>query len=175
MNDLAFEIPVKLRLAEGAKIRRISSAREASVLLESADWPGGQTEIRREACIFADDALAGHRTMEDARHIFVMAAREADILVEPSPDDDSKTNRIYFESSVCIQPHGGSTTREVKSVNGACEILIDWPHAKRGPYYQSAREVMQAALDGKATPAEAREAFAALAAHAGILVERGAG
>jgi len=101
------------------------------------------------------------------------AADQAGVYVEPSPldpDGDSKQKRIYFESSLRIQPHGGETVREVKSINGACEILIDWPHGKRGPFYQSAREVVQAALEGKATPAQAREAFAALAAHAGILI-----
>jgi hypothetical protein len=59
--------------------------------------------------------------------------------------------------------------RDVRSVEGACEVLIDWPHGRRGPFYQSALEVMNAALEGNATAAEAREAFADLCAHAGIL------
>jgi hypothetical protein len=173
MKDVVFTTPIKLRLHEGAKIRRIASVHEASILLASADWSGDRTDVHRDACAAADDALAGYGTATDAFNALVLVANEAGILAQPSSDDVDKQNRIHFESSVRIQPHGGSTVREVKSVNGACEILIDWPHAKRGPYYQSAREVVEAALDGKATPGQAREAFAALAAHAGILIERG--
>jgi hypothetical protein len=174
MKDEAFSTPVKVRLSDGAKIQRIASTQQAFILLESADWPGERTLVHSDACEVAEDALGGHRTAQEAFNAFVLAAQEAGIFLESSSDDAGKPNRIHFERSVCIQPHGGSTTREVKSVNGASEILIDWPHAKRGPYYQSAREVVQAALDGKATPDQAREAFAALAGHAGILIERGA-
>ena len=35
-------------------------------------------------------------------------------------------------------------------VNGACEALIDWPHAKRGPYYQSGREILEGTIQAKA-------------------------
>ena len=174
MTDMAFENPAKVRLREGGKIRQIASAQDASILLDSADWPGDRTQIHLAACQAADEALSGSGKATDAFNAFILAAREADILVEASAEDKHKTSRIFFESSVCIRPHGGSSVREVKSVNGACEILIDWPHAKRGPYYQSAREVVQAALDGTATPHQAREAFVALAGHAGILIDGGA-
>ncbi|WP_081609856.1 DUF982 domain-containing protein [Mesorhizobium sp. STM 4661] len=167
-----FDIPVKVRLREGAKARRIASAHEAYVLLESADWPADQSQAHRDACGVAEDALAGHREDAEVFDAFSLAAKEPGILVESSIEDGIVPSRFYFESIVCVQPRGGSTVREVKSVNGACEVLIDWPHVKRGPYYQSAREVVHAALDGKATPDQAREAFA-LAGHAGILVERG--
>lgn len=114
------------------------------------------------------------RSAEDAPTAFVAAANAAAIVVEPASDDGGRPGRIHFERNVCIQPHGGNTAREVKSVNGACEILIDQPHAKRRPYYQSAREVVHAALEVKANPGKAREALVALAAHAGIVFERGA-
>ena len=76
----------------------------------------------------------------------------------------------YFDTSVRVQAGDGKTLRDVRSVEGACEVLIDWPHARRGPFYQSALEVVNAALEGSATVGEAREAFADLCAHAGILV-----
>ena len=81
------------------------------------------------------------------------------------------TDRKSFDSPVKLQVGGEKTLRTVKSVEGACEVLIDWPHARRGPFYQSAREVVEAAIAGTATTAEAREAFAALAAHAGVIVD----
>jgi hypothetical protein len=81
------------------------------------------------------------------------------------------TERIAFESPVKLQVGSDKTLRTVKTVEGACEVLIDWPHARRGPVYQSTREVLEAASDGKATAAEAREAFTELAAHAGVLVD----
>ena len=73
-----------------------------------------------------------------------------------------------FGSSVCVQI-SDSTKREVKSVRGACEILIDWPHSRRGPVYQVTMEALQSALAGKATAEEAHDAFVAFAKHAGVL------
>lgn len=174
MTDVAFETPAKVRLREGGKLHRVASAHDASVLLHSADWPGYRTQVHGVASHAADEALGGRGAATDAVNAFILAAREAGILVEAPPEDNRKTSRIFLESSVRIRPHGGSSVREVKTVNGACEILIDWPHAKRGPYYQSAREVVQAALDGTASPHQAREAFVALAGHAGVLFDRGA-
>ena len=80
-------------------------------------------------------------------------------------------DRRYFETPVRVQAGDANTLRDVRSVEGACEVLIDWPHARRGPFYQSALEVVNSALEDRATIAEAREAFADLCAHAGILVE----
>lgn len=174
MTDVAFETPARVRLRQGGKIQQITSAQDASILLHSADWPCDRTELHHSASEAADEALGGCGTATDAFNAFVIAAREADILVEASSRDNRKTSRIFFESSVRIKPHGGSSVRDVDTVDGACEILIDWPHAKRGPYYQSAREVVQAALGGTATPHQAREAFVALAGHAGVLIDRGA-
>ena len=81
-----------------------------------------------------------------------------------------KEDRLPFESSVCVKI-SDNTKREVKSVRGACEVLIDWPHARRGPVYQSTMEVLQAALAGKADAAEAHDAFVAFAKHAGVHVD----
>lgn len=80
-----------------------------------------------------------------------------------------KEDRMPFGSSVCVQV-SDSTKREVKSVRGACEILIDWPHSRRGPVYQVTMEALQSALAGKATAEEAHAAFVAFAKHAGVLV-----
>ena len=79
-----------------------------------------------------------------------------------------KEDRLPFISSVNVQI-SDSTKREVKSVRGACEVLIDWPHSRRGPVYQTTMEVLQAAIAGKATADEAHDAFVGFAKHAGVL------
>lgn len=80
-----------------------------------------------------------------------------------------KQDRLPFGASVCIRID--STKRQVKTVQGACEVLIDWPHARRGPVYQSTMEVLQAALAGKVSAEEAHDAFVAFAKHADVFVE----
>lgn len=82
--------------------------------------------------------------------------------------DLEKQNRLPFGSPVCVKI--GNTKREVKSVHDACEVLIDWPHARRGPVYQSTMEILQAAVAGKASTEQAHDAFADFARHAGVLV-----
>ena len=79
-----------------------------------------------------------------------------------------KEDRLPFSSPVCIQI--SDTKREVKSVRGACEVLIDWPHSRRGPVYQTTMDVLQSAIAGKVTAEEAHQAFVAFAKHAGVLV-----
>jgi hypothetical protein len=59
----------------------------------------------------------------------------------------------------------------VKSVNGASEVLTDWPHARRGPVYQETVAAIEATLTGDAPAEHARAAFQAFAEHAGVLVE----
>lgn len=81
-----------------------------------------------------------------------------------------KQERLPFGGTVCIKI-GDNKKREVKSVRGACEILIDWPHARRGPVYQATMEVLQAALAGKASVEEAHDALVAFAKHADVLME----
>ncbi len=81
-----------------------------------------------------------------------------------------KEDRLPFQSPVRVKI-GDNTKREVKSVQGACEVLIDWPHARRGPVYQSTMEVLQAALTGRGSAAEAHDAFVAFAKHAGVFAD----
>jgi len=80
-----------------------------------------------------------------------------------------KQDRLPFGGGVCIRID--NTKREVKTVKGASEVLIDWPHARRGPVYQSTMEVLQSALAGKVSAEEAHDAFVAFAKHADVLVE----
>lgn len=82
----------------------------------------------------------------------------------------AREDRMPFESPVCVRI-GDSTKRDVKSVHGASEVMIDWPHARRGPVYQATVEVLEAARAGRADAAEARAAFVAFAKHAGVLVD----
>ena len=84
--------------------------------------------------------------------------------------DLMKEERMPFESPVCVKV-GASTNREVKSVHGASEVMIDWPHARRGPVYQSTVEVLEAARAGQVSADEAREAFVEFAEHAGVFVD----
>lgn len=79
-----------------------------------------------------------------------------------------KEDRLPFTSPVCVQI--GDTKREVKSVRGASEVLIDWPHSRRGPVYQTTMDVLQSAIAGRATAEEAHDAFVAFAEHAEVLV-----
>jgi hypothetical protein len=79
--------------------------------------------------------------------------------------------KLPFDSVIRVQSGSANTIKDVESVQDACDVLIDWPHGRRGPFYQSAREVVEAALEGKASVEEAKEAFAALASHAGVLVK----
>ena len=80
-----------------------------------------------------------------------------------------KQDRMPFGRTVCVRV-GDNTKREVKSVRGACEVLIDWPHSRRGPVYQSTMEVLQAAIAGKASVEQAHDAFVDFATHAEVLV-----
>jgi len=74
-----------------------------------------------------------------------------------------------FSTSLRVRVGTDGTVRDVSTVQDACEVLIDWPSARRGPFYQSAREAVEAALDGNVSAMAAQEAFAALCDHAGIL------
>lgn len=80
-----------------------------------------------------------------------------------------KQDRMPFGRGICIKID--DTKREVKTVRGANEVLIDWPHSRRGPAYQSTMEVLQSALSGKVSAEEAHDAFLAFAKHAGVHVE----
>lgn len=78
-------------------------------------------------------------------------------------------DRMPFESPVCIQT-GTSTRREVKTVGGAAECLVDWPHGKRGSVYAEAVDACEAALAGRVPVAQARAAFVGFARDMGVLV-----
>ena len=80
--------------------------------------------------------------------------------------------KIRFLRPVSIRIGEAGTVRTVKSVNGASEVLIDWPHARRGPVYQETVAVIQAALAGSQSAETARTAFEAFAVHAGVLAEK---
>ncbi|MER9306224.1 DUF982 domain-containing protein [Mesorhizobium sp. M0293] len=77
---------------------------------------------------------------------------------------------LMLPTPLRIKLHGSDTIRDVATLKDASEILIDWPQAKRGPFYQAAREKVEAALENEANAAEAQEAFVALCNHAGVLV-----
>ena len=66
---------------------------------------------------------------------------------------------------------GEATTCQVATLVDASKVLIDWPAARRGPFYQMAREKVEAANAGKVTPGEGMAAFVELCRHAGVLVE----
>lgn len=92
--------------------------------------------------------------------------QDIDTLVK----EDLKEHRLPFGSMVCVTV-APNTNRAVKSVFGASEVLIDWPHARRGPVYQSTMEVLEAAKAGTVSVEEAHDAFVAFAKHAGVLVD----
>lgn len=77
---------------------------------------------------------------------------------------------LMLSTPMRIRPHGSDTIRDIATLKDASEILIDWPQAKRGPFYQAAREQIEAALESKTGALRAQEAFAALCNHAGVLV-----
>ncbi|AZO53864.1 MULTISPECIES: DUF982 domain-containing protein [unclassified Mesorhizobium] len=77
---------------------------------------------------------------------------------------------LMLSTPLRVKAHGSDTIREVVTLQDASEILIDWPHAKRGPFYQAAREKIEAALTSNEGAAQAQEAFTALCDHAGLLV-----
>ncbi|MEO5326062.1 DUF982 domain-containing protein [Mesorhizobium sp. CC13] len=80
-------------------------------------------------------------------------------------------DRMLFDHSVMVLIGPESTRREVTTVKGAYEALVDWPHTKRaGPLYREAVEVVSAALAGTRTREAARRAFVAAAEEIGILV-----
>lgn len=79
--------------------------------------------------------------------------------------------KIPFASPISIRAGNDSTVRTVKSVDGASEVLTDWPHARRGPVYQETVAAIEAALTGSEPPEKARAAFEAFAIHAGVLAK----
>lgn len=79
MSDKRFTRPVRIRL--GA-IRDVTSPRQAIDVLLSVHWPGECGHKHHEARDICLKALDGYRSAAEARHAFIEAAREADILVD---------------------------------------------------------------------------------------------
>ena len=79
------------------------------------------------------------------------------------------TEQATFGFSVRISNGEGSITT-VDTLKDACGVLIDWPHARRGPFYQAARELVESAMKGETSAREAGEGFLALCQHAGVVV-----
>lgn len=80
-------------------------------------------------------------------------------------------DRMLFDHPVSVRIGSESTRREVTTVKGAYEALVDWPHAKRsGPLYREAVETVSAALAGTRTREAARRAFVAAAEEIGVFV-----
>jgi len=79
--------------------------------------------------------------------------------------------KLSFDSVVRVRSGSANSIAEVRSVEDAAGVLIDWPHARRGPLYHSAREIVEAAMKGQAGASEAEAAFTALASEAGVLVD----
>ncbi|RUZ17846.1 DUF982 domain-containing protein [Mesorhizobium sp. M7A.F.Ca.CA.001.09.1.1] len=79
-------------------------------------------------------------------------------------------SELILPTPMRIKPHGSDTIRDVTTLRDASEILIDWPQAKRGPFYQAAPVWVSNAASTFSRAAEAQEAFAALCSHAGVLV-----
>jgi len=79
-------------------------------------------------------------------------------------------HRIPFGDPIAIRTGPENTLRTVKSVQGASEVLTDWPHARRGPVYQETVAAIEQALGGNLDQNAARDAFRGFAQHAGVLV-----
>jgi hypothetical protein len=80
------------------------------------------------------------------------------------------TEHATFGFSVRIKTDSEGTITTVDTLKDACAVLIDWPHARRGPFYQSARELVESAMKGEKSVREAGEGFLALCQHAGVVV-----
>ena len=76
---------------------------------------------------------------------------------------------VRLSSPIRVKPHGADTIREVATLQDASEILIDWPHASRGPFYQAALRCCRDALDGWTPPEKAMRAMIDAAREARIL------
>jgi hypothetical protein len=81
------------------------------------------------------------------------------------------SERIPFESPVKLQVGAEHTLRTVNSVQGASEVLIGLAACPARPVLPIGARSGRGSDRRKATAEEAREAFAALAAHAGVIVE----
>lgn len=169
MSHKHFDRPVRIRLEPHGKVISVDSTRQAADLLISVDWPGPRDDWHRDAVDTCEKVMEGHRAPAEGHRAFEKVAKAAGLVVEQDGSGEKgSAEKMWFDRPVPIRLDKGAK-REVRSVQGACEVLIDWPHARRGPFYQSAREKVEAALKGEITAAQAREAFLALCDHAGVV------
>lgn len=73
---------------------------------------------------------------------------------------------MHFKTPVPVKA-ANSQTHNVKSAAEAAEVMRSWGKVRR--VYMESYPVVVAAIEGKATPEEARDAFEAAAREAGVL------
>jgi hypothetical protein len=84
MSIRHFDVPVTVAAVRGRRVRLVSNANEAAELLAGA-W-AVQGPKHRLALLACRDAVAGRKSVDEARKAFADAAREAGILVNrPAP------------------------------------------------------------------------------------------
>jgi len=74
---------------------------------------------------------------------------------------------MWFSPAVQVKEIASGHTYNVKAVEICVEQMETWP--KRGPRWRKAYKVCFDALEGMATPDDARKAFEAAAEEAGVL------
>ena len=167
-----FDRPIPVIVGRVRTVHRVSNAREAAHLLINR-WPRQGTAVHVRARTVCLAVLHGEQQPNAAREAFVEAAREAEVLARVTVDiSDAMDGGLPFDVPVRIRTGiSGASSRLVTSVQGAADILIDWPQSRRGAAYHATRDIVEGAIDGQTTPAEAREAFAALSDDENILLE----
>lgn len=166
-----FDRPVPVFVGVTRTVHKVSNAREAADLLINR-WPRQGTATHVDARTVCLAVLHGDQKPNAAREAFAEAAREADLLAMITVDiSDAMDGGLSFDAPVRIRVGAaGASTRLVTSVQGAADVLVDWPQSRRGAAYHAARDIVEGAIDGQTTAAEAREAFATLAEGERILV-----
>lgn len=167
-----FDKPIPVIVGTVRTVHRVSNAREAAHLLINR-WPRQGTATHVHARTVCLAVLHGEQQPNVAREAFAEAAREAKILAGITVDiSDAMDGGLPFDVPVRIRTGiSGASSRLVTSVQGAADILIDWPQSRRGAAYHATRDIVEGAIDGQTTPAEAREAFAALSDDERILLQ----
>lgn len=167
-----FDRPIPVFIGTVRTVHKVSNAREAAYLLINR-WPRQGTAIHVRARTLCLAVLHGQQKPNAAREAFAEAAREADVFAKVTVDiSDAMDGSLQFDVPVRIRTGAtGASSRMVTSVQGAADVLIDWPQSRRGAAYHATRDIVEGAIDGQTTPAEAREAFAALSADERILLE----
>lgn len=167
-----FDRPIPVVVGTVRTVHQVSNAREAAHLLINR-WPRQGTAMHIRARTVCLAVLHGQQKPVEAREAFADAAREANVLAKATVDiSEAMDGSLPFDAPVRIRTGAtGASSRLVTSVQGAIDVLIDWPQSRRGPAYHATRDIVEGAIDGQTTPAEAREAFAALSDDERILLE----